>query len=141
MPIKTISFLFFGLIIFTSIDAQKVKRKGVDPIDVSKSKNTKSNIPVFTIDQLLGKWQEVARVEKPNTQVSFTDTIFLHFTALDAVTTKQGNQLTYKGNAEIATPGNILLAAADVYTILSISADTVVLDNQENFIHTLKKAY
>jgi hypothetical protein len=140
MPAKKTFILIIGLLIFTKIDAQ-VRRKGVNPVDLTKTKGTKENIPVFTTDLLLGKWQEVDRIEKPNTPVGFTDTIFLHFTALDAVTTRQGKQLTYKGAAEITAPGNILLAAADVYTILSITKDKMVIDNQENFIHTLKKIY
>jgi hypothetical protein len=112
---------------------------GVTPIEVSNKKNTQGNTPIFTTEQLLGKWQEVARIEKPGTQIIITDTIFLHFTTTDAVITKRGNEFAYKGAVEIAPPGNELLVAGDIYTIVSISADHLIVDNQENVIHTLKK--
>lgn len=117
MFIKKIVFLLFGLLLFIHLNAQKVKRKGVTPFEVSNKTNTPGNTPVITIDQLLGKWQEVARIEKPGIQIRFTDTIFLHFTATDAVTTKRENEFAYNDAVEIAPPGNVLLVAGDVYTI------------------------
>ena len=138
--IKKTTIFLFCFMICTNILAQRVKRKGVEPIDISKTKKSDNKTPVFTINQLMGKWKEVGRIEKPTSQIAFTDTLLLNFISSDSVTSKQGKQVMYKGSAEIAAPGNVLLVAGDVYTVLSIAADKIVLDNQENFIHTLIKS-
>ena len=138
MRIKFFLLLFLCQIFCTDTDAQKVKRKGVIPIDVSMVRKHEKT-PQYTVNQLLGKWQEVARKEKSTGVVLFVDTIYLNFTTLNAVFTKEGNQPVFKGAAEIVAPANVLLAAGDVYTILSVTANEIVLDNQENIIHTFKK--
>ena len=140
MQIKKIAALLLFILATTTITAQRVKRKGVQPIDISKNKKPLSQqSPAFTMEQLLGKWQEVSRIDKSNRPVAFTDTIFLNFTSKEKVVTRDGNSTNMAGEASIDNPGNILLAAADIYTILSITDSGLVLDNQENFIHTLKK--
>lgn len=138
MRINFFLLLFLFQIFCTDTDAQKVKRKGVNPIDVSRVRGHEKT-PEYSVNQLLGKWQEVARKEKSTGVVIFSDTIYLNFTTLNTVSTKEGNQPVFKGSVEIVAPGNVLLAAADVYTILSVTAEEIVLDNQENIIHTLKK--
>ena len=138
MRIKFFLLLLLCQVFCTDTDAQKVKRKGVIPIDVSMVRKHEKT-PQYTVNQLLGKWQEVARKEKSTGVVLFVDTIYLNFTTLNAVFTKEGNQPVFKGAAEIVAPGNVLLAAGDVYTILSVTANEIVLDNQENIIHSFKK--
>ena len=138
MRIKFFLLLLLCQVFCTDTDAQKVKRKGVNTIDVSKVRGHEKT-PEYSVNQLLGKWQEVARKEKSTGVVIFSDTIYLNFTTLNTVSTKEGKQPVFKGAVEIVAPGNILLTAGDVYTILSVSADEIVLDNQENIIHTLKK--
>ena len=141
MLIKKI--LTVGLLIFfvSSIFAQRVKRKGTTPIDISKNKRQPaSNTPAFTMEQLVGKWQEIRRTYKNNSPENFTDTNFLNFTSPSNVTTRTGNnQASIVGEALIEQPGNTLLAAADVYTIVSVTDSVMVLDNQEYFLHTFKK--
>lgn len=138
MRTKFFLLLLLCQFFYKDTDAQKVKRKGINPIDVSLVKKHEKT-PEYSVNQLLGKWQEVARKEKLNGIVTFSDTIYLNFTTLNTVSTKEGNQPVFKGAVEIVAPGNVLLAAADVYTILSVTAEEIVLDNQENIIHTLKK--
>jgi hypothetical protein len=120
--------------------AQKVTRKGMPPIDVSKDKTGRGNKnkSLYNIGQFNGKWQEVSRTDENKKPLDFTDTIYLHFTDTGRVITRNGNTSNMRGNAAIEDP-NTLLAAADVYTIVSLSGDQVVLDNQEGLIHTLKK--
>jgi hypothetical protein len=133
--------LFF--LVTASVFAQRVKRKGVTPIDISKNKRQPGNgvsQPEFTVEQLTGKWQEVRRTYKNNSPENFTDTNFLNFTSPGKVTTRAGNnQSSIIGDALIEQPGNTLLAAADVYTILSLNDSIMVLDNQEYFLQTFKK--
>ena len=140
MSIKNSITLLFLVLITDNAMAQRVKRKGVTPIDVSKNKRPgATQNPEFTTVQLVGKWQEVSRAEKgTNNAVEFTDTIYLNFLKPDRVITRDGNSANMAGDASIES-GNTLLAAADVYTILSLSDSQVVLDNQNDFVHTLKK--
>jgi hypothetical protein len=128
---------------FVSIagNAQRVKRKGVQPIDVSKNKGQVNQYagPVFTLEQLTGKWQETSRTNMDKTPKPIADTILLNFTAPGKVTTRDGNQSNIVGDAAIDAPGNILLAAADVYTIVSVDSNELVLDDQEGFLHCFNR--
>ena len=121
--------------------AQKVTRKGMPPIDVSKNKTGKGNKKksLYNIGQFNGKWQEVSRMEN-NNGVDFTDTLYLHFTDTGKVITRNGNSsnMHMQGIAAIGDP-NTLQAAADVYSIISLADSQVVLDNREGLIQTLKK--
>ncbi|HMO62417.1 MAG TPA: hypothetical protein PKC39_03215 [Ferruginibacter sp.] len=130
---------FCSIALYTS--AQRVKRKGVTPIDVTKKGPgiNAGNGTTFNLEQFTGKWQETARVGRDNRAVEIIDTIMLHFPSPGKVTTRDGNHANINGAAEIEAPGNILIAAADVYTIVSVTPTQIVLDNQENFIHTLTR--
>ena len=136
---KTAALLCFCSLINTCLFSQRVKRKGTEPIDISKQKRPGANVKTFTIAQLAGKWQEIARDSKTNITISFTDTIFLNFIDSNTVFTKQGNETSMKGEAAIDANSNELIAAADVYTIVSVTDSVLVLDNQEKILHTLKK--
>lgn len=120
--------------------AQKVIRKGMPPIDVSKDKSGrgKKNKALYDIGQFNGKWQETYRIDNNQSLVDFTDTIYLHFPDTGKVITRSGNVSNMRGNAEIEAP-NTLLAAGDVYTIVSLTDSVAVLDNQDGLIHTMKK--
>jgi hypothetical protein len=141
MLIRNIVFTGIFIASVPSLFAQRVKRKGVTPIDISKNKKQPGvNKPVFKMEQLTGKWQEIRRTYKNDSPDNFTDTNFLNFTSTEKVITRTGNnQPTMVGEAYIEQPGNTLLAAADVYTIVSINDSIMVLDNQEYFLHTFKK--
>jgi hypothetical protein len=119
--------------------AQKVTRKGMPPIDVSKNKTGKGNKKksLYNIGQFNGKWQEVSRIDNGN-GVDFTDTIYLHFTDTGRVITRNGNTSNMSGSASVEG-NNTLLAAADVYTIVAAADSQIVLDNQEGLVHTLRK--
>ncbi|MES2430307.1 MAG: hypothetical protein V4556_05170 [Bacteroidota bacterium] len=130
LSIVTLAFFFF------SADAQRVKRKGVTPImKNAKQAQQQAN---FTIDQFQGKWQETGRKTRKGKALAFTDTIYLNFYENDKVDTRQGNNPNVNGAAEIDVD-NSLLAAADVYTIKSVNASTIVLDDNDKFVHTFKK--
>ena len=134
-------FFISFLLSAAGANAQRVHRKGVQPIDVSKNKkqnSTQANF--FTVAQFDGKWQEVNRTGQDKKVLAIKDTILLNFTKEGKAITREGNQPNIVGTAEIEQPGNILLVAADVYTILSVSEKQIVLlDEQESVIHTLNK--
>jgi hypothetical protein len=137
---KILYVLIVALIICSSITAQqrRVKRQGVTPTTVgAKPKNEFTYN--YSIAQFKGKWQEVKRTYKNGNLASITDTIFIFFKGDDKVETRDGNKTYIKGEGMLEAPGNILVAAADIYTILSATNDSLVLDDQDEFIHTLVK--
>lgn len=137
---KSLLLVSTCLLASTASFAQRVKRKGVTPIDVSKNKrNPQEPTPVFTTDQFVGKWQEIKRSYKGQADLRYSDTIYLNFMSNNKVITRSGMQSNMEGEVAIESPGNVLLAAADVYTILSVNDSIAVLDNQEDMVHTFKK--
>lgn len=110
------------------------------PIDVSKDKTgrAKKKGPLYNIGQFNGKWQETYRTDNSNNLLDFTDTVYLHFTDTGRVITRNGTTSNMRGEAAIEAP-NVLLAAGDVYTVVSLTDSIMVLDNQEGFLHTLKR--
>lgn len=137
MILKSLSAFAFLIILTLSADAQKlkVKRKGVTPLDVTK--NTPANSSVYSLNQFTGKWQEVSRTDYKNNSVGFKDTLFYNFSANGDVFSRDGVNMSLMGEALI-DPGNILVAAADVFTIRSMNNTQVVLDDGE-YLHTLVK--
>ena len=140
MRIRKFIVLLLLVSVATTAYTQKVTRKGMPPIDVSKNKTGrgKKKPSLYNVGQFNGKWQEISRTDNGGTAVSFTDTIYLHFTDTGKVTTRNGITSNMKGDAAIEDP-NTLLAAGDVYSILSLVDSVVVLDDGEGFVHTLKK--
>lgn len=139
MLIKKIAFAAVCIFLALPTWGQRVKRKGTTPIDITKNKGqVSSQQDFFKIEQLTGKWQEISRTYKNNSPARFADTNFLNFTSPGKVITRTG-QATMAGEAMIDQPGNTLLAAADIYTIISINDSVMVLDNQEYFFQTFKK--
>lgn len=141
MQIKNSFILFLFLLLAVVSNAQRVHRKGVEPVDVSKyKKQAIKQANVFTIEQFNGKWQEISRRRQDNKEMEIIDTILLNFTEDRKANTREGNQSNIAGAAEVEQPGNILLVAADVYTILSVNENqAVLLDEQESVLHTFNK--
>lgn len=117
---------------------QQVSRKGTTPVNKTTSKKGNGE-KQYELEQFFGKWQEVKRMLENKKELSIGDTIFLHFTAPDKLETRDGTKNIMRGYAMIEEPGNVLIAAADIYTILSVSPKEIVLYNDEGFIHVLEK--
>lgn len=135
MVLKFLSALFFLIAITLSAESQKVKvkRKGVASLDVTKT--TPLNSSVYSLDQFKGKWQEVSRIDRKNNSVDFKDTLFYNFSEKGEVYSRDGVNMSLMGEAAI-DPGNVLVAAADVFTIRSMNNNQVILDDGE-YLHTL----
>ena len=136
MAIKSLlSFAFLITIAFSAL-AQKreVKLKNVTPKDVTKKMSgNKSN---YSIEQFNGKWQEINRMaRKTNSYIAFKDTLFYNFLGGGEVFSRDGVSMSMKGEAAIE-PNNVLVAAADVFTIRSMNNNQVILDDGE-YLHTL----
>lgn len=135
MLLKFLSALVFLTVITLSAESQKmkVKRKGVTPLDVTK--NPPANSSMYSLNQFTGKWQEVSRTDLKNNAVGFKDTLFYNFSSKGEVFSRDGVNMSLMGEALI-DPGNVLVAAADVFTIRSMNNNQVVLDDGE-YLHTL----
>lgn len=140
MLIKKSIVLLLLIVVTTAAAAQKVIRKGMPPIDISKDKTGrgKKKTALYHIGQFNGKWQETYRTDNGNNLLDFTDTLYLHFTDTGRVITRNGTTANMKGDAAIDDP-NTLLAAGDIYTIMSLTDSIAVLDNQEGLVHTMKR--
>lgn len=137
---KIILMLLFTTIVSSHAFTQnrRVKRQGVTPTAVGDKPENKFTYN-YKISQFAGKWQEVKRIYKNGQQAKITDTVFIYFKENNKVETRDGSKTFIKGEAMLEAPGNILVAAADVYTIQSATKDTLVLDDQDTFIHILIK--
>jgi hypothetical protein len=117
------------------------KRRG----EILQSRLNKASKPPkaadYKLEQLQGKWQEFERKDRNNNfPVSFTDSIQLKFTDSNKVITRTStvSSMMMTGEAEI-DEDNVLTTAADEYTIKSVSNNELVLDDNDLFIHRLKK--
>lgn len=138
MYCKVFLILIIGLHINFIAASQRVKRNGVEPMDVSKNKRQFNAGINFRMDQLVGKWQEINRSSKNISEENIKDTLFLNFISNTKVITRDGNNANLTGETYIE-PGNVLIAASDIYTIKSISDSQLIFDNQEGLLHTFKK--
>ena len=142
MVLRSLSAIAILTLITFSSEAQKmkVKRKGVTPMDVTKNTDAVKTLPdpppTYSLKQFTGKWQEVSRENsKTNAAVSFNDTLFYTFSGRGEVYSRDGVNMSLMGEA-LVEPGNVLVAAADVFTIKSMNNHQVILDDGE-YIHTL----
>ena len=132
--------LLIGLCLSATVlnsHAQKVKRKGVTQNQPSQSQ--KNPVPLYTINQLDGKWQEVKRVSlDSNITIAFPDSLLMAFKE-GKVELKDATsmRMTMKGEAQIEAPGS-LVAAGDVYNIHSLSPAKLVVDDGE-FLREFQK--
>jgi hypothetical protein len=137
LDMKNFMLAILSCIIFLNLHAQ-YKRKGETLQSHSTTKKKKAS---FSLLQFSGKWQEIIRKKRSDSSaVVFNDSIQLKFYDNNKVQTKTSvaTSLTLKGEAEIDEEDN-LYAAADVYSIKSVTANQIVLDDNSRFIHTLIK--
>ncbi|MBS1496646.1 MAG: hypothetical protein JSU03_10080 [Bacteroidetes bacterium] len=135
MKAKQLFIVMAALFFANQLFAQRVKRKGTMPIDVTK--NVAKSSPTFMLTQVQGKWQEYSRTDILNNQkTNFADTLMLTINNNNAEV-KEGMSMTMKGEAAIESR-NELYVAGDSYSIVSISDSQLVLNDGEYF-KTLKQ--
>ncbi len=117
--------------------SQRVGRRGVNPVNTSGSKKTQTFH--FSLEQLQGRWQESKRTDEAKSELPINDTIYLHFTNTNKVETRDGTKTIMRGEALIDEPGNVLIAAADIYTIQSITDTELILLDDDGTVHSLVK--
>lgn len=138
MQKKALLLIASILLILQNSSSQQVSRKGTTPITKTNNKQGKPEHQ-YELEQFMGKWQEVKRMLENKKELSIGDTIYLHFTPPDKLETRDGTKNIMRGYAMIEEPGNMLIAAADIYTIMSVKPNQIILYNDEGFIHILEK--
>lgn len=129
-------FVIFWAAIALPSFAQRVKRKGVEPVQINQKKEKTLQ---FTIAQFTGKWMELSRADAAGKTMAFSDTIFFEITADAKATIKQGNHSRMVGEAAIESPGNELLLVTDAFTIQKLETDKLWLMDDENGLHYFEK--
>lgn len=137
----TIRLFLPVMILFISvhakITAQTIVVKGVAPKGTMIKKTTVIQ-PSYNIQQITGKWQETKRTAiSTNTKVAFSDTLQLNFNKRDSVIVRDGISMSQKGYAAV-DGANKLQVAGNTYTIVSLSKNTLVINDGE-FIRELQK--
>jgi hypothetical protein len=138
-----VRYSLFFIMLFSFIgttNAQHVGRKGVTPIQRGNANGPSQKKSDYTLDELQGKWQEFKRTDYHGNEVAFTDSIQLNFTDSNKVQTRTSisNSMTMTGVADIDGDNN-LSAASDAYTIKSFGNNEMVLDDDDKYLHHLKK--
>jgi hypothetical protein len=136
-------FLFFMIFCFlvNQSNAQYKRRGETLQTRGNTTANNSKKKADYSLSQLKGKWQEFERISRADsTAVSFNDSIELNFTDSNKVRTRTNvvTSLTLDGEADIDND-NTLTVAADEYTIKSLKGNELVLDDNDKFIHHLKK--
>jgi hypothetical protein len=138
MTAKTVFLSFFLLSLILQADAQYRRRGETLQSPGNKTASKKAS---YSLAQLQGKWQEYQRKSRSDsTTVDFRDSIQLIFSDSNKVETRTSaiTSMNLKGEADIDVD-NTLTVAADQYTIKSLSSTQLVLDDNEQFVHILKK--
>ncbi len=141
MSAKKYSFLFMISILFVLQSNAQYKRKGETLTNRGTTTTSKNKKADYSLQQFKGKWQEFERKDRnTNTIVPFNDSIQLKFTDSNKVQTRTSiiTSMVLDGYADIDAD-NTLTVSADEYTIKSFTNNEMVLDDNEKFIHRLKK--
>lgn len=128
---------------FNSLSAQvvitnKVKRKGVRPIDMSKGTPVPAANAMYTIGQLNGNWQEFRRTDENNHRQEFTDTLLISIKNNRGMVKDQiSMNMEMVGDASVEPPATLAIAG-DTYTIKRADNRILVLQD-DGYIHIMKK--
>ncbi|HXB44947.1 MAG TPA: hypothetical protein VNV85_12855 [Puia sp.] len=134
-------YFLFLITVFSFITLANAQYKRRGETLQKRPSNSKGKKPDYSLLQLQGKWQEFERKDrKTNALVPFNDSVQLIFTDSNKVETRTSveTSMTLDGEADIDWD-NTLTVAADVYTIKSLTGNTLVLDDNDRFIHRLRK--
>ncbi|MEO6584131.1 MAG: hypothetical protein ABIO05_07390 [Ferruginibacter sp.] len=129
---KKIFYSVFFCICFIQIaSAQRVIVKGRNTV------RTKTIIaPVYFMEDLVGKWQEIKRTSLSGSRFKFGDSLQLNFNKRDSVIVRDGITMSQQGGASVMQ--DKLSLAGDMYDILSLNNDKLVI-NDGTYIRVLQR--
>lgn len=127
------SILLAGLCLFSvsSLEAQRVKRKGVEPVNVGVKTNDMP-APKFDVKLLKGRWKESKRFDaqaRGRREVAFEDTMYLHFMDEKNVLIREGKFMNVRG--EFDTYGDILNLSGNEFKVLQLNTKEILLSDGE----------
>jgi hypothetical protein len=138
-------YFLVSMILFCFLSPTKAqyKRRGetLQTNNGTTAKKTAKKKADYTVSQFLGKWQEFERKDRTtNEAIAFNDSIQIIFSDSNKVRTRTSvvTSMTMVGEADIDAD-NTLTVAADEYTIKSFADNILTLDDNDKFIHRLKK--
>lgn len=133
LPIAVLGcFLSFTV---STTEAQRVGRKGVTPATRPAKPQPAAK---YRPEQFSGRWQEVKRTNRAGETVEIVDTFYMHVQQRNKVVTREGRNPYLTGALQVE-PNDILVAAADVFTIVSVTDSSLVLYNQEQYNHHFQR--
>jgi len=112
----------------------------------SRSDNSTGKRGKYSMDQFIGRWQEMGRLKTSTKErAEVVDTFYLHFYKNNTADTKEGsNSLVITGSSEVFSDDYVTTSAAD-FKIISVAPNVIVLDDmtgyQHTFIRTSRFAY
>lgn len=135
--IRSFLILLTCLLLFPDAWAQRVKRKGVEPMDVGRKKSAKQSN--YQLDQLQGRWQEIRRSPQDNSSaLAFTDSLLIRIDGKKGeVRDATSMRIGLIGEAQLE-PDNMLSIAADIFEIKYLDKEKLILDDGE-FLRVLQK--
>ncbi|HCY88654.1 MAG TPA: hypothetical protein DHV17_00195, partial [Chitinophagaceae bacterium] len=135
--IRSFLILLTCLLLFPDAWAQRVKRKGVEPMDVGRKKSAKQSN--YQLDQLKGRWQEIRRSPQDNSSaLAFTDSLLIRIDGKKGeVRDATSMRIGLIGEAQLE-PDNMLSIAADIFEIKYLDKEKLILDDGE-FLRVLQK--
>jgi len=132
-----LSFLL-GTLTAQVVVANKVKRKGVRPIDMSKGTPAPAVNAMYTIGQLNGNWQEFRRTDVSNRRQDFTDTLLISIRNNKGMVKDQiSMNMEMMGEASVEAPSTLNIAG-DTYTIKKADSRIMVLLD-DDAVHIMKR--
>ena len=127
MAIRLILAIIFLNVSPQKIIAQTTVIRGV--VRKGSAIKTTTLKPSYDISQLTGKWQEIKRSNiASGRKIAFKDTLQLNFNKRDSVFVHDGINISQKGYAAVEG-SNKLEVAGDVYDILSLSTNTLIIND------------
>ena len=125
-----------SICIFSLTASAQYTRGGMRPRTVTTT--TPATAPLYSIEQLNGKWQETSRVNAHNENQTFSDTLLLTVkNNKGGIKDASGMAMEMKGAAEIEAPA-ILNVAGTEFIIKKLNNDMLLLQDDQ-FVRTLMK--
>lgn len=134
------AYVLIAIVLLTGaaeLQAQQGQKKAT-PSTIGRKRNAAPPAR-FKTSQLEGRWQEVSRsTSKDQQAMRLTDTIYLRFLANGTAETTEGQSATITGTTSIE-PGDYLGTSANDYKIVSLTGNTMVLDNLNGVLHQFER--
>lgn len=127
-----------GLLACADLQAQRDSQKRGTPSTMGRKRNAAPPAQ-YKLSQFEGRWQEVSRqTSKDKSEMKVTDTIYFRFLPNGTVETTEGKSVTVTGGSSI-DPGDYLNTSVNEYKVVSLSENSMTLDDQVGTLHQFER--